>query len=118
MENYLNIPNHIFLRLYLYFSGSYRKFYWLEMKDSELYWGNSDKKSYDIDSTSVENAREITIKVPENLSQLPLIHSKFSYHKSGQVHSKKSADGQEVKYKKHSVWKLKEEITEPVRFYH
>lgn len=111
----MNIPDQIRIRI-LFKTGEneYRKFYWFEMKDNELYWGQSTKAQHHIAPAISDKNNSLSIKIPKNFDEFEKEHQKFSFHKSGQVHSKRYS---EKTYQKLSIWGDKETIIEPKRFF-
>ena len=110
----MDIPNRVLIRMYLHFGGKYRKFYWFEMKEDELYWGQSLKKS-PLHSQSVESANTITVTVPEDFKEYEEVNTKYSYHRSGKVHIKEQKQGSQPVYSDITSWKRKQDIDRPHR---
>jgi len=97
--------------------NEYRKFYWVELKNKDLYWGSSTKHAIDTATIIIDNSNEGQITIPETIETAEKLYSKYSYHESGSVHLKKTFDDKNSEYENHSVWTLKEDIKEPRRFF-
>jgi hypothetical protein len=113
----INFPEKIRIRLVFKFKDElFTRFYWFEMRNDELYWGTPYKsKAFDITSKIEDNKMNITI--PQNFDDLPLVEIKNSYHKSGQVHLKKTDKEGKVQYSEPNHWPIKEQIQKPVNIY-
>lgn len=111
----MEIPNKVNIRLVFKFSNEddFNKFYWFRMNNGELYWGNPKKSRLHHYDIKPEN-QTAQITIPENIDDFPLVESKTSYHKSGEVHIKKIFDNGEVSYEGKNKWLLKDEINKPV----
>jgi hypothetical protein len=116
-SNTMEVPDNIFYRIYIRLKDNeYRKFYWFEMKDDELYWGPSTKVKAGNSLVKLTNPTTLTIKVSDDFKTLEPNTSKYSYHKSGAVHQK-ITEKSNVTTKIKSTWKLKDEIKEPTRIF-
>lgn len=111
----MNIPDQIRIRI-LFKTGEneYRKFYWFEMKDNEMYWGQSMKAQQYMAPFKTDEKNQVRIQIPKNFDKLEKVFQKYSFHKSGQVHIKTNG---EKAYEKLSIWCNKETIKEPKRFF-
>lgn len=94
--------------------NEFRKFYWFEMKDKELYWGSSSKMKNHIAPVKSDSDNKIKVQIPREFHESKIAAQKFSYHKSGQLHVKSDSDNC---YKKLSVWCGKEDIKISKRFF-
>lgn len=112
-ENLENIPRKV--RVLWEVNGSYRKFYWFEMRDKDLYWGPSGKVTKKLVSQNIEENYNVKISIPSSISFDDKCYMKFSYHNSGIVHIKKETTN-EIEYDEIYKWIPKEEINEPKRF--
>lgn len=115
----MEIPTQIRIRLLLTFGKEiFYKFYWFEMKDDDFYWGSAYQANHsEKTSTSFSNTEKLTIQVPEDFNKLEKNSGKYSYHESGQVHYKINLKDGSSNYRNISNWALKNEISEPVRFF-
>lgn len=112
------VPNQIKVRLLLTLDKiAFRKFYWFEMNNEEFYWGSAYKSARSENTITEIDGTEAIITIPEDFSNLPKYSGKFSYHLSGKTHYKAHIEKNISTYDNHSIWKLKSEITKPVRFY-
>ena len=87
------------------------------MKDDEFYWGSAYKSARADDQKTKIDGTKVTITIPEEFDKLPRLHGKYSYHESGTIHYKTQLQNGIFVYDEHSKWRLKGEITKPVRFY-
>ncbi|GGF24218.1 hypothetical protein [Flavobacterium limi] len=97
--------------------SEYRRFYWFELKEKDLYWGPGSKTAVENTSVTFSTPNEGQISIPETLEFAKKTEAKYSYHESGKVHLKKLAPNESPIYEDHSTWKLKDEITELTRFF-
>jgi len=97
--------------------NEFRKFYWVELKNKDLYWGPSAKQAIDSAYIIIDRLDEGQITIPETIETAEKLYSKYSYHESGNVHLKKTFDDRTNEYGNHSVWQLKDNIKEPRRFF-
>lgn len=105
-------------RLYLSTDADiYRKFYWFEINNNDLYWGSSSKVKEAYCQIENKNMGSFSIQTPENFKELINGQSKYSYHESGDFHRKK-LEGSEYCIKDLTKkWPEKHNIVEPFRFF-
>ncbi len=115
MTDVIEIPNRIFIRIYLHYGGLYRKLCWFEMKDGDLYWGSSSNKVKSMGTQDFRFGKPVY--VPPLTDDLPEVHSKYSYHRSGVVHSKEQEGSKPPIYDPYFTWKRKEDIKQLTSFY-
>lgn len=104
------------VRLLWEIDGQYKKFYWFQMENKDLYWGPSGEVSKNFASQQVKDTNSVTLSIPESISFNKKVTMKFSYHESGCVHMKQE-DGTNKKYHEMSKWTISDEIIEPKRFF-
>lgn len=109
------IPKKVNVRLVFKFANEdiFTKFYWFKMDNGELYWGNPRKIRLHHYTIKPEN-KSVQITIPKNIEELPLVESKVSYHKSGEVHIKNISEDGQISYEAENRWLLKDDIERPV----
>lgn len=111
----MNIPDQIRIRiLFRIEENEYRKFYWFEMKDNEMYWGESSDGQHYITPFQSDGKNDVRVEIPKKFNEFEKEFLKFSFHKSGQIHTTTTS---RKPYEKLSVWCNKETIKEPRRFF-
>ncbi len=114
----MEIPKHIKLRLLLSFEETIlRKFYWFEMKQNDFYWGSAYKSARFQNSGMKKGDENVVFTIPDDFDSLPKLPGKYSYHESGQTHYKSHSTDGSSNFEEHSIWKVKDKISQPVRFY-
>jgi hypothetical protein len=106
------------VRILLKVKDAIKSFYWVEMKDYDLYWGCGSKSKFTNKSQLVsKGSRSTTIQIDDikdakNLTNIT--STKYSYHKSGEIHEKDMING-----KYHSLVKRKpiDDIPSPILFF-
>lgn len=99
-------------------NSEYRRFYWFELKDRDFYWGSSEKTPAIIEKAALftSDKNNITLKIPDNYEFTKKVSAKYSYHKDGKVHQKKTDKASANIYNTITKWNNIDEITEPKRF--
>jgi len=95
----------------------YIPFYWFEIKGDDLYWGTLNKGLRLKPPTLSFLGNVGKINLVKDFRAFPEKAGKYSYHKSGQIHYKRSKNEDEIVYENVLKWPLKKDITYPIRFY-
>ncbi|MBP6022719.1 hypothetical protein [Ferruginibacter sp.] len=114
----MEVPKNIKLRLILSFEETIlRKFYWFEMKENDFYWGSAYKSARFENTNMKKGDEKVVFTIPDDFDLLPKLPGKYSYHESGKTHYKSHSLDGSSNFEEHAIWKVKDKITEPVRFY-
>ena len=69
--------------------STHRKFYWFELDNYDLYWGNSSDTKIAFCNVKNPSSGRFIIQTPGDFKKLKLERNKYSYHESGQFHPQK-----------------------------
>lgn len=104
------------INLFLNVNNQLRGFYWFVMKSMDLYWGPSNECV--IEKAPVDLIDNISLKnlLADDFCDWDRSRMKFSYHKSGQLHLKKTKSKDDCIIEK-SSWISCSGIKSPLLFY-
>lgn len=106
------------VRLFLEIDNAYKKFYWFQMQNRDLYWGPSGKTPKNFVSQQFKDSDSVTLTIPQSFSFDEKVNMSFSYHESGTIHMKQEQEDENKKYfELPTKWTIFEEIKEPKRFF-